>query len=161
MELLWKVPCMKDFEMFAETDCVKKQPPDYNLANSLLDDSVKRMKYARLSKLTEENAKYIYENIYESLREAADAILAINGFKSFSHEATISFLQKFKEFSAEEISDFGRMRKKRNGMKYYGRYCSVEDAKEAAEVAEKLLKKVIEFARSLIVKQGINTGNNR
>ncbi|GEM_PF-495758 len=143
---------MKNFEIFIQEGDVKEQPSDSNLAKSLVDDSTYRIKYAKNSKLIEENAKYIYENVYESLREAADSILAIKGFKSFSHEASISFLQRFKNFSADEISEFDRMRKKRNGMKYYGKKCSAAEVKEAAEFAEKLLKKILELYKSLGMK---------
>lgn len=143
---------MKDFEIFLKEEDVKMQPLDLNLSKSLILDGIKRMEYAKSSRLTEENAKYVYENIYESLREATDSILSIKGFKSFSHEASISFLQKFKEFSAEEISEFDRMRKKRNGMKYYGKSCHVTDAKDAIEFAEKLIKKIMDLYKSLDVK---------
>ena len=109
---------MKDFELFVQNGDVKKQAPDNNLSDSLIKDSIKRLEYSKSPHLSEENAKYIYENAYESLREAADALLFIKGFKSFSHEATISFVQRFDEFSVREISEFDRMRVKRNGMKY-------------------------------------------
>jgi len=85
---------MKDFDVFVQSGDVKKQLPDKNLSASLINDSIKRLEYAK-SSLSEENSKYIYENVYESLREAADSILVLNGFKAFSHEATISFLQRF------------------------------------------------------------------
>ncbi|OGX02024.1 MAG: hypothetical protein A2062_05020 [Omnitrophica WOR_2 bacterium GWA2_44_7] len=143
---------MKDFEVFVQEGDVKKQPSDSNLAKSLVDDSKDRLQYAKNSKLVEESAKYVYENVYESLREAADSILAIKGFKSFSHEASISFLQRFKDFSANEISEFDRMRKKRNGMKYYGKTCSAAEVKDSIEFAEKLLKKILEVYKSLAVK---------
>ncbi len=143
---------MKNFELFIQEGDVKIQPSDSNLAKSLVNDSMQRMNYAKNSKLTEESAKYIYENVYESLRESADSILAIKGFKSFSHEATVSFLQRFNNFSADEISEFDRMRKRRNGMKYYGKTCSAAEAKESAEFAEKMLNKILELYKSLIIK---------
>ena len=140
---------MKDFELFVQNGDVKKQAPDNNLSDSLIKDSIKRLEYSKSPHLSEENAKYIYENAYESLREAADALLFIKGFKSFSHEATISFVQRFDEFSVREISEFDRMRVKRNGMKYYGRPCSIKDAQEAIEFAERLLKKLISLQKKL------------
>lgn len=134
---------MKDFDSFVQSGDVKKQPPDKNLSDSLIRDSIKRLEYAKSSGLTEEHAKYVYEDVYESLREAADSILFIKGFKSFSHEAAISFLRRFSEFSAGEVAEFDRMRFKRNGMKYYGKPCPINDAKEAIEFAENLLKKLV------------------
>lgn len=140
---------MKDFRLFVVSGDVKKQMPDVHLSDSLVKDSISRMKYAKSSALSEESAKFIYENIYEALRETADSILIVSGFKSFSHEANISFLQRFEEFSSAEIKEFDRMRMKRNGMKYYGKPCPVSDAKEAIEFADKLLKKLLSLQRKL------------
>ncbi len=140
---------MKDFDSFVESGDVKKQAPDANLSNSLVNDAVRRLEYAKSSPLTGENAKYVYENTYESLREAADAVLFLQGYKSFSHEATVAFIQRFDEFSVREISGFDRMRIKRNGMKYYGKSCSADDAKEAMEFAESLIKKLVALQRKL------------
>ena len=140
---------MKDFEFFVQDGGVKSQAPDANLSDSLVKDSIRRLEYAKSSKLSDETAKYIYENAYESLREAADAILFLKGYKSFSHEATVSFMQRFDELSAKEISEFNRMRVKRNGMKYYGKPCPVDDARDATEFAEKLLRKLVTIQKKL------------
>lgn len=140
---------MKDFESFIQSGDVKKQSPDANLSDSLAKDSIRRLEYAKSPQLTEENAKYVYENVYESLREAADAVLFLQGYKSFSHEATVAFIQRFDEFTVREISGFDRMRIKRNGMKYYGKSCSADDAKEAIGFAESLIKKLIALQRKL------------
>ena len=140
---------MKAFDLFLDSGDVKKQIPDRNLSNSLIKDSIKRLEYAKYSSLSNENAKYVYENVYDSLREAADPVLFLKGFKSFSHEATISFLQNFDEFSIGELTEFDRMRRKRNGMKYYGKSCSIEDVKEAIEFAENILKKIVLLQKKL------------
>ena len=140
---------MRDFDSFVQEGDVKKQAPDTNLSDSLIKDCIRRLEFAKSSPLTEENAKYVYENTYESLREAADAVLFLQGYKSFSHEATVAFIQRFDEFTVREISGFDRMRIKRNGMKYYGKSCSADDAKEAMEFAESLIKKLAALQRKL------------
>ena len=68
------------------------------------------------------------ENAYEAMREAADALLYLDGFKSYSHEASIAYLLR-KGFGESEIIEIDRFRKIRNGIKYYGRDCNLEDAK--------------------------------
>ena len=45
-------------------------------------------------KLQKAKPKYILENAYEAMREAADSVLYVDGFKSFSHEASIIYLAK-------------------------------------------------------------------
>lgn len=135
---------MKDFSIFLLEGDVKRQHPDRNLSEELANDCMQRLEYAKASDIDENTAKYVYENIYESLREAADSILFIHGFKSFSHEATISFLQQFKSITAKEIAEFDRMRIKRNGMKYYGKSCSIKEAQGAIKFTESLIKKLLE-----------------
>ncbi len=140
---------MKDFSIFIADSSVKQQQPDRNLSETLVKDCLERFEDAKLSLKTGRKPKFIYENVYEALREAADSILFLKGYKSFSHEASISFLQKFKELSAKEISDFDRIRIKRNGMKYYGKSCSEKDAEEAIEFAESLIKKLLEIRKKI------------
>jgi len=81
---------MRDFKFFIQKKDVKKQSIDRNLANSLVKDSFERFNYYKTLNLTEQNAKYVLENVYESLREIADAILTLEGWKSYFHEATIA-----------------------------------------------------------------------
>lgn len=141
---------MRDFSVFIADGSIKQQHPDSNLSESLAKDCLERFEDAKLSMKTERKPKFIYENVYEALREAADSILFLKGYKSFSHEASISFLQQFKELSSKEISDFDRMRVKRNGMKYYGKSCSEKDTEEAIEFGESLIKKLLKIRKSLI-----------
>ena len=138
---------MKDFSVFLMDGSVKRQQPDRNLSESVMRDGKERLEDAMLSLKSGRKPKFIYENVYEALREAADSILFLEGYKSFSHEATISFLQKFKEITAKEISEFDRMRAKRNGMKYYGKSCSEKDLEEAIKFAELLIRKLSEIRK--------------
>lgn len=140
---------MKDFSVFLLDGSVKRQQQDRNLSEELAHDCIERLDYAKTSEITERKAKYAYENVYEALREAADSILFLQGFKSFSHEATISFLQQF-ELTQKEITGFDRMRAKRNGMKYYGKSYSVKDVEEAIKFAEPLIKKILDIRKRLL-----------
>ena len=89
----------------------------------------------------EKNAKYIVENIYDILRELIEAKLALNGFKSYSHEATILFLKKFPEFKESEIRFMDNLRRIRNGIKYYGKDIEINET-----------RKVIDFSRFILPK---------
>jgi len=140
---------MKDFSVFLADGSVKRQQPDRNLSESLLRDGQERIEDAALSLHSKRKPKFIYENVYEALREAADSILFLKGYKSFSHEATISFLQNFNEINFRELSEFDRMRAKRNGMKYYGKSCSEKEVEDAIEFAEQLMKKLSEIRKRL------------
>jgi len=84
---------VKEFEFFLKKGNVKKQSPDKNLSLSTFNESLDRINMAK-NILKKEKSKYVLENAYEAMREAADAVLYLDGFKSFSHEASIIYLLK-------------------------------------------------------------------
>ena len=101
-----------------------------------------------LLKINTNFAKIIFENLYDALRDMFDAILLNEGYKSYSHEGSISYLSK-KGFDFAEISKLDRFRFKRNGSKYYGKEISIEEAKdingfylEIKSKLNKILKKI-------------------
>ncbi|MBI2564697.1 HEPN domain-containing protein [Candidatus Woesearchaeota archaeon] len=131
---------MKEFEFFLKKGEVKKQSPDINLSKAAFIDSVERINLAK-NIFRKEKPKYVLENAYEAMREAADSLLYLNGFKSFSHEASIVYLMG-RGFSESDIAEFDRLRKIRNSIKYYGENCDESEAKLAIEFAEKIIKKI-------------------
>ena len=136
---------VKDFEFFLNKKDVKKQRPDENLSKATLKDSFERLELSK-SLLNKVKAKYVLENAYEAMREAADSVLYMEGFKSFSHEASIVYLLK-KGFNEQDIMEIDRFRKIRNGIKYYGGNCDESDAQSAIKLAEKVIgqiKKILE-----------------
>ena len=134
---------MKDFEFFLKKGDVKKQSPDKNLSKATFKDSLERLDFAK-NFLQTAKPKYILENAYEAMREAADSILYSEGFKSFSHEASIIYLIK-KGFNEQDIIEFDRFRRIRNSIKYYGKNCTEEDAKSAIKLAEKIINRIKKF----------------
>lgn len=131
---------MKDFEFFLKNGEIKKQKPDKNLSKATFAESMDRIELSK-NLLKKEKPKYVLENAYESMREAADAVLYKEGYKSFSHEASIVYLLK-KGFSINEIIEFDRFRKIRNNIKYYGKGCDESDAESAIRLAERIIKKI-------------------
>jgi len=133
---------MFDFEYFIRRKDVVKRWIDTNLAKGLLEDAKDRFPFGE--KILDEKPKYAFENAYEAVRELADALLALEGWKSFSHEASISFLQKFSDLSKTELEILDGIRKKRNDSKYYGKTVdknqAVEDIKFLKKIFEKLIK---------------------
>ena len=131
---------VKDFEFFLMKGDVKKQNPDENLSKATFGDSLERLKLSK-DLLKSAKPKYALENAYEAMREAADSILYREGYKSFSHEASIVYLVK-KGFNDSDVIEFNRFRKIRNGIKYYGGDCDKLDAELAIELAGKIIDKV-------------------
>lgn len=133
---------VKNFEFFLRKGEVKKQSPNKNLAYSTFKDSLERIEFAK-QLLHKSRQKYVLENAYESMREAADSLLYLKGFKSFSHEASIVYLIK-EGFNEKDIMEFDRFRRIRNGIKYYGKDCDVSDAEEALKLADKIIGRIKE-----------------
>ena len=117
---------MKEFEYYIDKFDVRKVSVDRSLALSLIKDMEGRADRAFKLNSTE-FPKEIFENIYDALRNFCDALLAIQGYKSYSHEASISYLVK-KGFDYAFIDSLDNLRFKRNGSKYYGRGISKEEA---------------------------------
>ena len=136
---------VKDFEFFLKKGDVKRQSPDKNLAYSTFKESLERIDFAK-QLLHKAKPKYVLENAYEAMREAADSVLYNKGFKSFSHEASIVYLLK-EGFNEKEIIEFDRFRRIRNGIKYYGKGCDSSDAEQAIQLADRIISKIKEKIR--------------
>ncbi len=130
------------FESYLKQGKVKKKTKDIVEANSLLERAKKRMTYLRA--LNNETAFLNFEDAYESAREAAQALMSKEGFKPYSHEATISFLKDFykKEFEEYESIEFDRYRDLRNKAVYQAKDINQEEALKCIEFTKNLLKKV-------------------
>ena len=137
---------MKPFEYFLEINEVKKTSSDKALASSLIKDMFGRIKDISSLNILK-FPKITFENIYDSLRDFADSVLAIEGFKSYSHQASFSYLKKF-DFAEETLETLDRFRYKRNGSKYYGQEISGEEAKEILEFYKKIKSKIEEILKS-------------
>ena len=122
---------------------VRKISKDLELAKSLKKDLLERAEKA-LKLDTKEFAKIIFENIYDSLREFCDVLLAVDGFKSYSHEASISYLKKY-ALDDSVVLALDRFRYKRNGSKYYGKEITKDDAVEIKRFYFENINKVKEI----------------
>lgn len=133
---------VKDSEFFLKKGEVKRQSPNKNLAYSTFKDSLERIEFAK-QLIHKVKPKYVLENAYEAMREAADSILYLRGYKSFSHEASILYLIK-EGFNEKDILEFDRFRRIRNGIKYYGKDCDVSDAEQVIKLADKIISRIKE-----------------
>ncbi|MBS3091011.1 hypothetical protein J4217_01010 [Candidatus Pacearchaeota archaeon] len=119
---------MKDFEYFVKIGDVKKSSVNKDLAVFLIKDMQSRIRDA-FKMSSNEFPKIVFENIYDALRDFCDALLALEGYKSYSHEASISYLIK-KGFDISFVMQLDNFRYKRNGSKYYGEVINHAEAEE-------------------------------
>ncbi len=131
---------MREFQFYVQTQAVKKQSPDKHLAHATARDSTERLAMAK-SILLPQKPKYAFENAYEAVREMIDAILFLEGYKSYSHEASVAYLSHL-GFSFSDIQAVDRLRKKRNDIKYYGGNVDDKEAGEAIGIAEDIIKRL-------------------
>ena len=139
---------MKQFEFYIQNKDVRKISPDFALASSLVKDMFNRTNMVLTLDL-KKFAKIIFENIYDALRDFCDALLIVDGYKSYSHEASISYLKNY-NFSEEDITKLDNFRYIRNGSKYYGKDISIQDAKEIKKFYLKNINKIKKNIREKI-----------
>ena len=141
---------MKPFESFLNKQDVKKAPVNKVLAKALIDDMKTRIE-ENWDLNEEKKPKTIFENIYEAIMCFCDAMLSKEGYKSYSHEASISFLLK-KNFDTTTVQKLDNFRFKRNGSKYYGRAILPEDAREIKEFYLKIKEKINKIIKEEILE---------
>ncbi|MEK6887715.1 MAG: hypothetical protein AABX14_02090 [Candidatus Aenigmatarchaeota archaeon] len=139
---------MNDFEFYLEEGDVKKRKQDTELAKSLLKDAKDRLEKVSQLKINE-FTKIIFENIYDALRAIMDAILAADGYKSYSHEASIAYLKKY-GFDQAVIAELDNFRALRNASKYYGKQISLDNANSIKNFYGKYAEKIIRIAEESI-----------
>lgn len=133
---------MRPFSFYVTSGTVKKQTPDKNTAEAVTRDSFERLALAHAIRGTQKS-KYVLENAYEAIRELIDARLALEGYKSYSYEASVAYLLEL-GFSETEAYAVDRLRKKRNDIKYAGKDAEPAEAEEALATAERVMKKLRE-----------------
>jgi len=137
---------MTSFEEFVKSGEVKQREKNNILAGALIKSAEKRLNFVRKLEISNENAENIVENSYDIIRELIETRLSKDGYKSYSHEATILYLKKFKQFSDKEISQLDWLRKTRIGTKYYGKESNKEEAGEVINFLDKILPKLKELS---------------
>lgn len=142
---------LQEFQYYLNENLVAKKYPNKEEAKSLMNKAIQRLRYVKEQEITELNASFIFEDIYESLREASQALMSLRGYKPYSHEALIAFLKKFYNFPEADISSFDRYRKLRNRCVYGAFIISTFKCREALKFLERFLPKIREeFEREIV-----------
>ena len=109
---------IEKFQHYLNEGLTRKVGVDREEAKSLMNRATLRLDYVKKQEINEDTSPFIFEDIYETLREAAQSLMPLKGYKPFSHEALISFLKEFYNFPEHEISAFNRYRILRNKTVY-------------------------------------------
>ena len=134
---------MKSFEAFLETGEIKRIEPDIELAKLMLFDAKARLEIAAELELNEKNSRVIFELVNDSIIKLLEVILLADGYKSSSYESTLSYLNKFPEFSDVEILELEKFRRISHQSRYHGKPAALQDALEIRRVFPKTKEKLI------------------
>jgi len=103
---------------------VRNVRPDKEMARAILKMIEIRMKALEL-KDRKEFTSLVVEDYYEIIKEAITALMAVDGYKTLSHEVLIGYLNEFfPQFSQSEIMLTDQLRKLRNKITYKGFFVS-------------------------------------
>ncbi|MDD9953518.1 MAG: hypothetical protein OXR66_04220 [Candidatus Woesearchaeota archaeon] len=123
---------MKSFEEHTRSNKVRKQRTSPARAKALLQEAAKRYVFIESLEIKEENANYIVENVYDVLRELIEAHMSFEGYKSYSHEANVAYLAEI-DFRQRDVYFFDELRKRRHGVKYYGKNVKLDYARKTLQ----------------------------
>lgn len=139
---------IKNFEEYILNEIVRKVTPDKIRANSLIQNSQKRNLFlnqiVKAIEITDDNANYIIEEVYDIIIELIRAKMLINGYVAsgnYAHEAEVSYLKKL-DFVDYERNIMDEIRQFRNGIKYYGRRYTKNEAEKSIEFLSSILPKL-------------------
>ncbi len=135
---------MRPFDYFLRSNEVKKITPNKEESDSLIEDALHRFNYFMKQEIDDNNSKFIFENIYESIRELLDAILIRKGYKSYSHQAPIVFAANNNIITDKDALILDKLRDLRNKSKYYGKRIDKNSAIEKINAGKEIFKKIKE-----------------
>jgi hypothetical protein len=142
---------MKSFKEFINDKIIKKQNPKPARAKDLLNETAKRYAFLKTIQDKEEFANYLTENAYDVIRELIEAKLYLDGYKSGSHEATISYLKEI-GYSDTDVIFLDTVRNVRNGIKYYGEISSLNFSHQVLDFLEKIYQELRQKVESDLKK---------
>lgn len=137
---------MRSFNEFLKQGLVRKKKADEARAKSLIVGAEKRKAVMeKYLPLNDETAVQITEECYDIIRELLEAKLSKDGYKSYNHEAVVSYLIEL-GFSKEEVIFVDTLREIRHGTKYYGKVVNDEYAQKVKEFLSKIYPKLRKIA---------------
>ena len=126
-----------DWKGCVDSLTAKRIRPDEGKIKSLLESSKKKLESEGRLEMDDVTSVSKFSLAYESLRELLEALAIKKGYKIYNHECYTYFLKEIISESAKG-DEFDAIRKVRNGVNYYGKELSPQQA-------EKIIKQIKEF----------------
>lgn len=134
-------------------DCLKKRiakevKQDDELIKSLLKTSRNKLDSEKKLELSEVTSISKITLLYDSLREVLEALAIKKGYKIYNHECYTYFLKEIVNESSKG-DEFDELRKIRNGLNYYGKDISIEEARNVLKRIMRLREEILGLVSSL------------
>ena len=121
---------------------VRRIRPDKGMAKAILKMIKVRVKALKLTD-RQEFASLVVEDYYEVIKEAITALMAIDGYKTLSHEALITYMKEFyTDFSQSEITLMDQLRVLRNKIAYKGFFIAPDFLERNEARIEEIVSKI-------------------
>lgn len=134
-----RISSFSDYLKYGGARQVTKDP---GAALSMFENAQKRLRFVTSLTIDDENAPFIFEIIYEAIRECSHSLMTADGYKPENHEVSVAFVRDFYNgiFGNSLINEFDRYRKTRHESMYRSGYVSRDMASEALRVAEEFVR---------------------
>lgn len=133
---------IQPFQYYLDATMAKHCSIDPGASKAIFTRATKRLDYVKTQKIDQDNASFIFEDIYEVMRECAHSLMIKDGYKPYSHEAVVAFINDryLKEYGDKLINRFDRYRIIRNNSMYRANFVSEEEASKAINVADDFVR---------------------
>lgn len=145
---------VRSFEDFLNARIILRRSPNIERAKDLMLESERKLNFFEKleSKLgfSELDPNYVVDTCYDIILQLIRAKMLLDGYKTDSHEAEVSYF-KILGFSEAETNFLDELRYFRNGTKYYGIIIDKEYAEKVFAFMNKnypILRKFLETSNN-------------
>lgn len=130
------------FQYYLDSGLAKQCSKDPVASKAIFSRAIRRLEYVKTQNVDQDNASFVFEDVYEVIRECIQALMVRDGFKPYSHEAVVAFVNDHYHGAYEDklINRFDRYRIIRNDSMYRAVVISEEETIKAIIIAEDFVK---------------------
>jgi hypothetical protein len=127
---------------------VKKVKENSEQAKALFELAKKRLNSIK-KRRKDEYPQFLIESYYETIKELISALLSIHGYKSYSHECLVSFIEEYyPDFLDEfQLHFLDSLRKLRSDIQYRGRDIADDYLERNVSTIEDIIKILFDLVK--------------
>jgi len=131
---------------------VKKVKENPEQAKALFQLAEKRLESIK-KRRKDEFPQLIIESYYEAIKELISVLLALQGYKSYSHECLVSFINEYypDAFDELQIKFLDNMRKLRSDIQYRGRDVADDYLERNDKTIEQIIKILLNLTKEELI----------